>query len=265
MLACHVMFACQPRILRDAAVSPAHKYQTCTFLIHQAQGSLRCIVEYKQTSQAQQVQRNNVQTTCIWKTAVMSTECELEVWPDLWQVLRCLLGYLTKGLLGPSAHFLQLHISVCHRVSSCTQVLANWTVMFSDLHESHIPAIGSNVSNFTTDFCESGAFGARLSAPVGLKLALLNPVHFASPICTVKSGAHVSQASRHDFYVSNPQFVIKLGLGLTAQLPCKTYTPAQQSSLEKCSDAVDIHHIQYDPWVTKPLVAHLAKCLPNLA
>ena len=51
----------------------------------------------------------------------MSTECELEVWPDLWQVLRCLLGYLTKGLMGPSAHFMQLHISVCHRVSSCMQ------------------------------------------------------------------------------------------------------------------------------------------------
>lgn len=34
-------------------------------LIHEAQGSLRCSAEYKQTSQAQQVQRNNVQTTCI--------------------------------------------------------------------------------------------------------------------------------------------------------------------------------------------------------
>ena len=45
--------------------------------------------------------------------------------------------------------------------------------------------------------------------------------------------------------------LVKLGLGLTAQMPCKTYTPEQQSSLEKCSDAVDIHHIQYDPWVTK--------------
>ncbi len=58
---------------------------------------------------------------------------------------------------------------------------------------------------------------------------------------------------------------VKLTLGLTAQMPCKTYIPEQQSSLEKCSDAVDIHHIQYDPWVTMPLVAHLAQVLPNLA
>ena len=48
--------------------------------------------------------------------------------------------------------------------------------MFSDVHEKHIPEIGNNGSNFTADFCESGAFGAGLSVLVGLKLALLNPV-----------------------------------------------------------------------------------------
>ena len=135
-----------PECCKMLAVSPAHKYQTCTFLIHQAQGSLRCSVEYKQPSQAQQVRHNNVQTTCIWKTVVMSTECELEVWPDLWQVLRCLLGYLTKGLMEPSAHSMQLHISVplCLFLHADTQVLAKWTVMFSDLHEKHIPEIGRN-------------------------------------------------------------------------------------------------------------------------
>ena len=80
--------------------------------------------------------------------------------------------------------------------------------MFSDLHEKHIPEIGSNGSNvnFTADFCESGGFGAGLSVLVGLKLALLSPVYFTSPNCTIKRGAHVGQVSRHDFYVSNPQF-----------------------------------------------------------
>jgi len=50
-----------------------------------------------------------------------------------------------------------------------------------------------------------------------------------------------------------------------AEKPFKTYTPEQRCSLEKCSDAVDIHHIHYDPWVAKPLAAQLAQCLPDLA
>jgi len=83
--------------------------------------------------------------------------------------------------------------------------------MFSDVYEKHIPEIGNNGSNFTADFCESGAFGAGLSVLVGLKLALLNPVYFASPNFTIKSGAHVSRDMIS--YVSNPQFC-KTGAGL---------------------------------------------------
>ena len=61
-----------------------------------------------------------------------------------------------------------------------------------------------SAGTFTAEFCESGAFGAGLSVLVGLKLALLNPVYFASPNCTIKGGAHVSEASRHDFLCIQP-------------------------------------------------------------
>jgi len=44
-------------------------------------------------------------------------------------------------------------------VSNRSSLLANWTVMFSDLHEKHIPEICSNGSNFTADFCEVGLLG----------------------------------------------------------------------------------------------------------
>ena len=108
------------------------------------------------------------------------------------------------GTISPLHATAHLSVPPCLFLHADTQVLVNWTVMFSDLHEKHIPEIGSNGSNFTADFCESGAFGAELSVLVGLKLALLNPVYFASPNCTIKSGAHVSQASRHDFLCIQP-------------------------------------------------------------
>ncbi len=49
---------------------------------------------------------------------------------------------------------------------------------------------------FNPDFCESGAFGARLTALDESKLASLYHVCSASPNSTPKSGAAFSQASR---------------------------------------------------------------------
>jgi len=55
-----------------------------------------------------------------------------------------------------------------------------------------------------------------------------------------------------------------IDMGEGAEKPCKAYTPEQRGSVENCSDAVDVHHIHYDPQVAKQLSAHLAQCLPDL-
>jgi len=63
------------------------------------------------------------------------------------------------GTISPLHATAHLSVPPCLFLHADTQVLVNWTVMFSDLHEKHIPEIGSNGSNLTADFCEVGLLG----------------------------------------------------------------------------------------------------------
>ncbi len=67
------------------------------------------------------------------------------------------------GTISPLHATAHLSVPPCLFLHADTQVLANWTVMFSDLHEKHIPEIGTMAATSLQTFVKWGFWGWAVS------------------------------------------------------------------------------------------------------